>query len=368
MPYITSLPSLGQLPLLRDLSVKCMDGVTTVGAEHFGIGSSAKTVPSLEGLIIEDMLNWKQRSWSNGLEEKEKGNFLIYVHLNYFISLSEIDNCNGLMYLWLDGTDLHELASLKHLEIKKCEHLVSLVDVEQYGDLEQLPNGLQCLASLRDLKINHCPKLISFPGGLPYVLQHLEISECDALKSIPDGMMKMMSGSKGSQCLQELLISWCSSLKSIPRGMLPIMLKSLAISWCKILETLLEGIMYDGGDRRELSRLEHLNIDDFSLLPFPTFEFPASLKTLEIAYCTTQSPSPCVTYPISLNWKEVSVLGGLSPNFIKLEIRCCENVKEPMSDWGVRTLIFLKRPVIEGTSPCTKTVSFPDDEGPLLPT
>lgn len=336
----------------------------------------------------------------------------------------EIENCNDLMYLWLDGTDLHELASMKHLEIKKFEQLVSLVELEKFGDLEQLPSGLQFLGSLRNLKVDHCPKLVSFPGGFPYTLQRLEISRCDSLKSLPDGMVITMNGCKSSQCLlEELLISWCPSLKSIPRGILPITLKSLAISWCKNLENLHGGIVYDGGDRTELSRLEHLTIEGLPLLPFPAFEFPGSLKTLEIGYCTTQSleslcdlshlteleisgcsmlesfPEMGLITPnlISLSiWKcenlrslpdhmdclvslqELSVYhcqslvsfskGGLPPNLIEFEIHYCENVTESMLDWGLYTLIFLKRLVIECTSPCTNMVSFPDDEGQLLPT
>lgn len=504
---ITSLPSLGQLPLLRDLSIRGMDKVTTVGAEFLGVGSSVKAFPSLEGLIIEDMLNWKQWSWSNGLNQEEVGEFpnlrdltiincpmlagklpshlpsvkklsicycpelvalpeilpclcelivegcneAILNHrssmpslatlkvgsINGLVCLSsdflqalvalqdlEIANCNDLMYLWQDGTDLHELASMKHLEIKKFEQLVSLVELEKFGDLEQLPSGLQFLGSLRNLKVDYCPKLVSFPGGLPYTLQRLEISRCDSLKSLPDGMVITMNGCKSSQCLlEELLISWCPSLKSIPRGMLPITLKSLAISWCKILENLHGGIVYDGGDGRELSRLEHLTIEGLPLLPFPAFEFPGSLKTLEIGYCTTQSleslcdlsllteleisgcsmlesfPEMGLITPnlISLSiWKcenlrslpdhmdclvslqELIVYhchslvsfskGGLPPNLIEFEIHYCENVTESMLDWGLHTLIFLKRLVIECTSPCTNMVSFPDDEGQLLPT
>ncbi|KAJ6777580.1 hypothetical protein OIU74_001541 [Salix koriyanagi] len=503
----TSLPSLGQLPVLRDLSIKGMERVTTIGAEFLGVGSSVKAFPSLEGLIIEDMLNWKQWSWSNGLNQEEAGEFsnlreltiincpmlvgmlpccllsvkklsicncpqlvalpeslpylcelivegcnvailnhmpvmpslttLKVVSITGLVSLCrdflqalvaledlEIENCNDLMYLWQDGTDLRELASMKHLEIKKFEQFVSLVELEIPGDLEQLPSGLQCLGSLRNLKIDHCPKLVSLPEGLPYSLQHLEISHCDLLKSMPDGMVIMMNGCKSNQCLlEELLISWCPSLKSIPIGLFPITLKSLAISWCTNLKNLLGGIVYNGDGRRELSYLEHLTIEGLPRLLFPAFELPLSLKTLEIGYCTMQSleslcdlshlteleisgcsmlesfPEMGLTTPnlISLSiWKcenlrslpnhmdclvslqELSVnhcyslvsfsKGGLPPNLIEFEIRYCENITESMSDWGLHTLIFLKRLVIECTSPCTNMVSFPDDEGQFLPT
>lgn len=502
----TSLPSLGQLPVLRDLSIKGMERVTTVGVEFLGVGSSVKAFPSLESLIIEDMLNWKQWSWSNGLNQEEAGEFpnlreLTIIHcpmlvgmlpsclpsvkklsicncpqlvalpeslpylcelivegcnvaiLNHMpvmpslttlkvvsitglVSLCrdflqalvaledlEIENCNDLMYLWQDGTDLRELASMKHLEIKKFEQFVSLVDLEIPGDLEQLPSGLQCLGSLRNLKIDHCPKLVSLPEGLPYSLQRLEISQCDLLKSLPDGMVIMVNGCKSSQCLEELLISWCPSLKSIPVGLFPITLKSLAISWCTNLKNLHGGIVYNGDGRRELSYLEHLTIEGLPRLLFPAFELPWSLKTLEIGYCKMQSleslcdlshlteleisgcsmlesfPEMGLTTPnlISLSiWKcenlrslpnhmdclvslqELSVnhcyslvsfsKGGLPPNLIEFEIRYCENITESMSDWGLHTLIFLKRLVIECTSPCTNMVSFPDDEGQLLPT
>lgn len=38
--------------------------------------------------------------------------------------------------------------------------------------------------------------------------------------------------------------------------------------------------MYNGAAESKISHLEHLTIEGLSLSPFPTGEFPASLKTL----------------------------------------------------------------------------------------
>jgi hypothetical protein len=57
----TSLPTVGQLPLLKDLFIKGMASVKNVGHEFYGEGCS-QTFRSLETLCFEDMAEWE--NWS----------------------------------------------------------------------------------------------------------------------------------------------------------------------------------------------------------------------------------------------------------------------------------------------------------------
>ncbi|XVF82276.1 hypothetical protein PTKIN_Ptkin16aG0033000 [Pterospermum kingtungense] len=57
----TSLPSVGQLPLLKNLRIKGLHNVTSVGVEFFG-EKTTNAFPSLEILEFENMPNWE--SWS----------------------------------------------------------------------------------------------------------------------------------------------------------------------------------------------------------------------------------------------------------------------------------------------------------------
>lgn len=113
---------------------------------------------------------------------------LVYLHkalLQALVALEdlEIEDCIELMYLCQDGTNLNKLACQKCLEIKKCEKLVSLFEDQEHGNLERFPNGLNCLASFRDLKLDDCPRLVSFLGSdFPYFLKHREISQCGSMK------------------------------------------------------------------------------------------------------------------------------------------------------------------------------------------
>ncbi|KAL9427060.1 hypothetical protein AB3S75_033782 [Citrus x aurantiifolia] len=55
----TSLPSVGQLPFLKELDISGMDGVVSVGSEFYG-NSCSVPFPSLEALSFSDMTEWEE--------------------------------------------------------------------------------------------------------------------------------------------------------------------------------------------------------------------------------------------------------------------------------------------------------------------
>ncbi|KAL7234862.1 hypothetical protein ACSBR1_018346 [Camellia fascicularis] len=60
--YCTSLPPLGQLPVLKDLYIEGMSTIKSLGCEFYGQQCGAKPFPSLERLSFEFMTEWED--WS----------------------------------------------------------------------------------------------------------------------------------------------------------------------------------------------------------------------------------------------------------------------------------------------------------------
>ncbi|KAL3597685.1 hypothetical protein D5086_009322 [Populus alba] len=339
--------------------------------------------------------------------------------------------CEELTHLWPDGVDLDKLSSLKRLRIVRCEQLLLLVEgeegilpcnlevltVEDCSNLGKLANRLCSLTSLRDLTIRSCRKLECFSegAGLPLSLKRLEISSCDSLRSLPDGMMTMVNDSDCNQCLLEKLeVTACPSLKWLPKGKLPKTLKSLYTT-----ESLPEGILQRDARETSRSNLEHLTLQSLSATSFPTGEFPISLKELAIFNCRIPSLPPLhflfhlselriygcnelKSFPkgglplpnlISLlidrceklrslpahmdSLKSLQHLRisdchrldslperGLPPNLTSLQISSCK-ITLPVSEWGLRMLTSLKRFSVKSSIDVDR---FPDDEvsGDLL--
>lgn len=463
-PNITSLPAVGQLPLLQKLSIAGMDRVKEVGIEFYGINySSAKAFPSLETLTIKNMVEWEQ--WSSeelqqtfvklrelrmkncpklvgklprffpSLEKLdicdcpqlaelpeilpslrklnvEKCQEMVLRSARDLVSLTtlkikrisglislhevliqalvaiedmEIVGCHELMYLWLDGSNVNKLTSMRRLGIQNCKQLVSLVgreegllpcnlevlSIQKCGHLNKLPDGLHSLTSLRFLRICSCPKLVSFPAtGLPNFLRHFKIMDCNSLVSLPEGIICHGDGANEMSHLKKLAIEGCSSRMSFPMGKFPDSLRTLTICFCT--NQLLE-LQHD-----KFLHLTYLEIKDCHELEF----FPeGGLPIPTLIYFTISRCENLKCLPrqmqnlVSLQYLEISDCGGMlsfpgggfPPNLTTLRIRDCKNLRQPMSEWGLHKLNFLKRLSIKGTSPSTDVVSFPDD-GLLLPT
>jgi hypothetical protein len=111
----TSLPAVGQLPLLKDLFIEGMAGVKSVGDEFYGEGCS-QPFRSLETLCFSYMKEWE--NWSPNGE---------FPHLRKL----SIKNCPKLL-----GTLPNRLPLLQNVVIKSCEQLV--VPISSFPELCKL--------------------------------------------------------------------------------------------------------------------------------------------------------------------------------------------------------------------------------------
>ncbi|KAL6326142.1 hypothetical protein AAG906_001017 [Vitis piasezkii] len=336
----SSLPPLGQLRSLKDLYIVKMDRVQKVGAELYGNNgcgsSSIKPFGSLAILWFQEMLEWEEWVCSEVefpcLKElhivkcpKLKGDIPKYLPqltdleitpsicelvlnkcddvmvrsvgcLTSLTSLGLSDVCKipvelGLLHslgeLSVYGcseleelpTILHNLTSLKHLEIYPDDSLSSFTDIglpplpvpedmthNYYASLAHLVIEESCdsftpfplafftkleilyirshenleslyipdgphhvdLTSLQVIYIDNCPNLVAFPqGGLPTPnLRYLTIIKCEKLKSLPQGMQTLLTS------LEQLTVCYCPEIDSFPEGGLPSNLSSLYLWDC----------------------------------------------------------------------------------------------------------------------------------------
>ena len=290
--------------------------------------------------------------------------------------------------------------------------------IQDCANLEELPNGLQSLISLQELKLERCPKLVSFPeaalspllrslvlqncpslicfpnGELPTTLKHLRVEDCENLESLPEGMMYHKSSStvsKNTCCLEKLWIKNCSSLKFFPTGELPSTLELLCIWGCANLESMSEKMSPNG------TALEYLDIRGYpnlKILP----ECLTSLKELHIEDCGGLECFPkrglstpnlrhlriwrCVnlrSLPHQMkNLTSLHVLSirgcpgvesfpeaGLPANLTSLYVGWCENLKKPISEWSLYTFTSLSALTICRVFP--NMASFSDEECLLPP-
>lgn len=325
---ITSLPSLGRLPCLKDLHIERMNGVSLVNSEFYGATSySDKLFPSLETLTFGEMLKWENWSHPLGFETAEKK----FPHLHELV----LRNCPKLVgmvpnpltsLVKLSICECPQLAdsflslpSLHELNLEQCNEqlltrfldltALSRLKIENISNLYCLPKDFTCLVSLEVLEVEDCGRLTSLweKGArlvnlsclkrlsvmkctrllrlidegeeLPSNLEYLEIEDCTNLVKLPNGLQKLRP-------LKDLSVKWCPKLLSFPNRSLPSMLKNLVILGCDSLVSLPEGLVHNGNSLITRCHLEHLEILGCPSLRFsPTSELPASIKHLEIWDC-----------------------------------------------------------------------------------
>ncbi|KAF2300061.1 hypothetical protein GH714_007825 [Hevea brasiliensis] len=424
----TLLPSLGQLPSLKILTIVNLMAVKKVGLEFYGDGCS-KPFPLLEILQFEGMREWEEwiscgvgyeefpllrklsiarcpkllKKLPNSLPSLEKlviencKKLVVSIHrlpslckleikgckemvcegavdlnllnsliisdiskltflterfIQPFLKELEVSNCMGLVSLYQNGeTFIKQLISLQNLVIHGCPQVASLLaeDKEEEEEeeeqlqqrlanceigsltislcetLEKLPQWFHSLVSLKELKIQDCPRLLSFPvAGLPCMLRVIRILNCNSLTSLPAAV------TGNSMCLEHLCIQGCDSLTSFGRYQLPPTLKKLEIKICKNLVCLL-----DDGEESSLmtsqvnissssnnaSLLEYLIVErcDSLISIAPKGNLPAALKHLQIHSCPKLVSLP------SGDW--------LSTGLKHLSIHSCQNLKSMVASF-----------------------------------
>ncbi|GLT35208.1 hypothetical protein SLA2020_096790 [Shorea laevis] len=328
----TLLPSLGLLPILKELIIEGMNSIKAISYEFYGQHGS---FPSLAELVFRNMPNWEEWTSPAG----SAGEFPCLHRL-------VIENCPKLL-----GQLPNNLSSLKELDVRSCNGklLKSMGDVpsltylriEQISELTCLPmsmslpslkelfirdcngvllKGMVDLTSLTNLRIHHIVKLTCLPKSftqslatletlyiedcndltclweegteieqslLPFNLKHLKVEGCGALESLPDAMMMRMDGSSSSNPsmlmlrLERLEIYYCDSLKSFPRGKLPISLKYLTIVGCKGLESLQDA---DGDNNNSNLHLAIRSVPCLYSSQISCHQLPAFLKEFTVTH------------------------------------------------------------------------------------
>ncbi|WRX12699.1 NB-ARC - like 10 [Theobroma cacao] len=197
--HCLSLPALGHLRSLKNLSIRGFARVSAVGSEFYGNGSSMKSFESLEILRFEKMPEWQE--WL--CLGDENGTFSSLQEL-YIIDCPK-----------LKGDLPKTLPLLRKFRIENCEMLGS--------SLSRAPD-------MRELELVNCDKMQL--QELPTELQNLTIKNC----SVQDSTLELMR--QHCSRLEGLSIGSCAALKSLPEGRLPVSLKKLEIENCDTIWSL----------------------------------------------------------------------------------------------------------------------------------
>ncbi|KAK6928790.1 hypothetical protein RJ641_004995 [Dillenia turbinata] len=328
------LPGLGQLPSLKNLIIQSMDEVESVGWEfcssHADASHSSQSspFPSLESLHFQKMTKWVDWSFPDASFAKlmrleiHECPLLVFPLSRLNATAShlqrlELDGCSDAIFR--DGNI--ELASLKYLIIGGISGLSSLPDeflfpnveglcVRNCSELKRLSNSLHMLASLKNLSIWSCAKLVNLE--LPSMPRILHIQDCEASRCVTEGSnstcslalsglglqylsifgcpsLTSISGNQWFRNIENLKIEDCESLESFTSRQLPTTLKSLRISNCPKLESVwncegIETFPDTGLPTPNLQRLSILDCPNLKSLP-NNIQDLTSLRFLRISNC-----------------------------------------------------------------------------------
>lgn len=181
-----------------------------------------------------------------------------------------LDKCHDAVVRCVSSlTSLTDLGLCNVCEIpEEFGHLHALENLLVFDcpELKQMPPILHNLRALKHLEITECQRLSCLPeGGLPPLLEILEIKDCSILESITEGM------NQNSSHLQLLSIQGCGSLRSLPRAFVC----SLNILWIMDCERL-EMPVPEDMSRNYYASMEHLTVENTwdSCTSFPLSFFP----------------------------------------------------------------------------------------------
>ncbi|CAL5384403.1 unnamed protein product [Camellia sinensis] len=398
------LPSLGQLPSLKHLTISGMPSITKVGPEFYGDCSLSKPFQSLERLSFSEMLDWEE--WYilddgefSRLQELRVTNCPKLIgglpkHIPSWVRV-EIRDCPGLM------ASLPRTCAANQLELQGCDSvklgwqgLSSLVKLEiSSASLKELTPELYTLINLKKLWIERCPDLLLFPDTrLPPMLTDLTISDCRAIRCLPERVMCLNSCLKRlyvhacpklvfplseemENCytsLESLLFLTCDSLPSLPLELFP-KLQSLTIEDSGNFETLLtlNKLGFQNFASLELLYLDGCsNMESFS----QQVVIAPNLKTFELRNCKKLKSLPDRMHSLTSlqslmigNCPGIESFpeGSLPSSLHSLQIRNCAKLVARRREWGLQKLPSLTRLSIAGEYVEDVLESFPE-EG-LLP-
>ncbi|KAL6328048.1 hypothetical protein AAG906_033316 [Vitis piasezkii] len=288
----TLLPSLGQLSSLKNLRIEGMSGIKNIDVEFYG--QNVESFQSLESLTFSDMPEWEEWRSPSFIDEERLFPRLrelmmtecpkLIPPLPKVLSLHELNliACNE-VELGRIGVDFNSLAAL---EIRDCKEVGWL--------------RLEKLGGLKRLRVCGCDGLVSLEEpALPCSLEYLEIEGCENLEKLPNELQSLRSAT-------ELVIRKCPKLMNILEKGWPPMLRKLEVNNC-------EGIKALPG-------------------------YYAQLQSRAVVYWgmfISDLISKCLE-----SFPERGL--GFAPNLRHVDITDCENLKTPLSEWGLNRLLSLK--------------------------
>ncbi|CAI8596062.1 unnamed protein product [Vicia faba] len=331
------LPSLGQLPYLKELFISDCTGIKIIGEEFYGNNSTSVPFRSLEVLKFERMDNWEKWFCLDSLEgfpllkdlsirfccklKRALPQYLPSLQNLEILSCKELeasipkgDNIRVINVMGCDRILINELSpNLKNLFLSRNQYTkfpqgqsllnnaipedfvlngfveCHSLDLHCYNSLSTIsiagwpgvsfPFLLYLLTNLHSLSLSDCPRLESFPmGGLPSNLGYLEILNCPKLIASREewGLFQLNS-------LIHINISGhdFENVKSFPEeNLLPPTLEYLTLKHCSKLRSVnYKGLLH-------LKSLVYLSIYNCpSLESLPEEGLPNSLFRLFITRC-----------------------------------------------------------------------------------
>ncbi|PSS24429.1 Disease resistance RPP13-like protein [Actinidia chinensis var. chinensis] len=336
--YCFSLPPLGQLPSLKCLTITSMNGITRVGQEFYGDGSSTKPFQSLETLHFEEMSEWVDwQIFGNGEFSQLREFWIIKCpklvgclpeNIPSWVRL-EIRECSGLM------ASVSRSCAAGQLVLAGCDGVrlgwqgvSSLVElyISHLQSLTELPPELCALTNLKELTIESCPNLLSFSSdGIPPTLKKLSIKNCEKLVVPLSAEMERCYTS-----LENLQLIRCDTLTRLPLYFFP-KLGTLFISYCKNFETL---SIVDGHGRMASCPKVGLPSPNLRL-----FVLESCLK-LKVLPEQMQTVLPSLESLELRNCPEIESFpdGGLPSNLRELRISNCKKLVDRQREWGLQRL------------------------------
>ncbi|KAK8505707.1 hypothetical protein V6N12_024690 [Hibiscus sabdariffa] len=308
--YLSSLPPLGQLPVLEHLTIQRVGGVKSIGPEFHKLGLNfRKPFQSLKTLKLEAISLWKR--WTP-LE--------VEVEVEEFPCLQELYIINNPK---LVGDLPKRLPSLIKLEIYECRHLTALIPWTSGHCVLKLQNCYKVQNRIDCHRMNSTS--MQFP---PCKVQQDQDENQTKPSAIDDGS-KQFSSSTGTlrieryasnmlpkeilerSSLQKLYLVDCTALKIFP---LPRLLKTLFVHNCRALEF--------PQCYKPMNQLEDLTIGSScdSLQTFPLNYFP-KLVSLRLRDCR--------------NLENLSIENELQNELTSLEfleIKCCPKLSFFLED------------------------------------